>query len=227
MRPLAVSLALIATATMSVRLAAQATGCADTQFPPELPAPNALVDSAQAIADLAAFAGAKPMVFSVVFQQGDSIAQVRPLNKNDAAAAVSLANYIRRRPARDLWAVRLLIAGGDAPALTLERSKYCPPVPLGVNRRATITGTVVGSGSPPSMAPPPPVTLSERDPVSIEALISLEGRMLVARVLRTSGNAATDDRFVRDLQKQRFVPAKLDGQPIQGVYRTRGESPRP
>ncbi|PYR16375.1 MAG: hypothetical protein DMF98_28160, partial [Acidobacteria bacterium] len=116
MRPLAVRTAVILVAVLSSRLAAQGTGCRETSYPPKLPAPNALVDSAHAIADLAAFAApSKPMVFSVVFNEGDSIAHVRALDKNDAAAAVILANYARRALPRELWAFRVRIAGGDAP----------------------------------------------------------------------------------------------------------------
>jgi len=53
---------------------------------------------------------------------------VRALDKNDAAAAVTLAKLCAPAPPRELWAFRVRIAGGDAPALTLERSMYCPPV---------------------------------------------------------------------------------------------------
>ncbi len=226
MRRLAVSFALIGATAMSVRLGAQGTGCADTQYPPELPPPSALVDSAHAMADLAAFAGPKPMVFSLVFQRGDSVAQVRALDKNDAAAAVSLANYVRHAPPGSLWAVRVRIAGGDAPALTLQRSMYCPPVLSGGERRV-IVGTVAQAGLPTPM--PPDLALSEvaADTLPVEALISADGRIVIARVLRSSGKSATDARAVTQLKQRKFEPAKLDGQPVQGVYRSHGESPRP
>src|SRR5262245_44143217 len=115
MRVLAVTTAVFAV-SLSSRLAAQTTGCADTQFPHELPAPNALVDSAPAMDDLGAFADpSKPMVFSIYYNTGDSVAHVRALDKQNAAAAVSLANYIRRSEPRAFWAFRVRIAGGDAP----------------------------------------------------------------------------------------------------------------
>jgi len=178
------------------------------------------------MADLAAFAGPKPMVFSLVFQRGDSVAQVRALDKNDVAAAVSLANYVRHAPPGNLWAVRVRIAGGDAPALTLQRSMYCPPVLSGGERRV-IVGTVGQFGLPTPM--PPDLALSEvaADTLPVEALISADGRIVIARVLRSSGNSATDARAVTQLKQRKFKPAKLDGQPVQGVYRSRGESPRP
>ncbi len=227
MRPLAVRTALILVALLSARLAAQGTGCRETTFPPTLPAPNALVDSAHAIADLAMFAApSKPMVFSVVFNEGDSIAHVRALDKNDAAAAVILANYARRALPRELWAFRVRIAGGDAPALTLERSMYCPPVLSGGERRV-IVGAVAQSGSPTPMPPDLALSIVAADTLPVEALISAEGQIVRARVLRSSGNRATDARAVGELKQRKFEPAKLDGQPVQALFRSRGESPRP
>jgi TonB family protein len=216
----------ISSATMSVRLGAQGTSCAETKYPLELPQPSALVDSAHAMEDLAAFAGPKPMVFSVVFQQGDSVAQVRALDKNDAAAAVSLANYVRHAPPGDLWAVRVRIAGGDAPALTLQRSIYCPPVLLGGEWRV-ITGAVGQVGALNPMPPDLALSQTTADTMPVEALVSADGRIVTARVLQPSGNSATDARAVTQLKQRKFQPAKLDGQPIQGVYRSNGQSPRP
>jgi len=232
MRTLAASLALIGTAAMSVRLAAQGTGCADTQFPPDLPPPSALVDSAHAIVDLAAFAGPKPMVFSLVFQAGDSVAQVRALDKNDAAAAVTLANYARRAPPRELWAFRVRIAGGDAPALTLERSMYCPPVSregdVPFATRATITGSVAVAGNPrPIEQSGSGVTADPGSVVPVEALISVDGRVVLGRVVQSSGSPDRDARMAQAMRRLKFEPATLDGQPVQAVFRSRGESPRP
>ncbi len=233
MRPLAVRTAVILVAVLSSRLVAQGTGCRETTYPLTLPTPNALVDSAHAIADLSAFAApSKPMVFSVVFNDGDSIADVRALDRNDAAAAVTLANYARRAPPRELWAFRVRIAGGDAPALTLERSMYCPPVSregdVPFATRATITGSVVVGGNPrPIEQPGSGVTVDPGSVVPVEALISVDGRVVVGRVVQSSGSPDRDARMVQGMRRLRFEPAKLDGQPLQAVFRSRGESPRP
>jgi len=235
MRLLAVRTAVILVAVLSSRLAAQGTGCRETTYPPTLPAPNALVDSAHAIADLAPFAApSKPMVFSVVFNAGDSIAHVRALDKNDAAAAVTLANYVRRAPPRELWAFRVRIAGGDAPALTLERSMYCPPVSregdVPFATRVSMTASVVvgsnprpierlGLGSGPTVDP--------SSVVPVAALIAVDGSVVVGRVVQSSGSPDRDARMVQAMSRLKFEPAKLDGQPVQAVFRSRGESPRP
>jgi len=227
------SLAVILVAVVSARLAAQGTGCRETAYPLTLPAPSALVDSAHAIADLAAFAApSKPMVFSVVFNAGDSIAHVRALDKNDAAAAVSLANYVRHEFPRELWAFRVRIAGGDAPALTLERSMYCPPVsregdvPFAtrVSMRAAV---VVGSNPRPIEPAGSNVTADPGSVVPVAALISVDGSVVVAHVVQSSGIPERDARMVQAVMRVRFEPAKLDGQPVQAVFRSRGESPRP
>ncbi|HEY7192543.1 MAG TPA: hypothetical protein VH439_02300 [Gemmatimonadales bacterium] len=232
MRLVMVFITLYATALVS--LDAQARGCADTQFPAELPTPGALVDSAHAIEDLGAFADpAKPMLFSVYFITGDSVAHVRALDKQDAAAAVSMANYIRHAAPGDFWAYRVRLAGGDTPALTLERAKYCPPVTQehdrGYATRATITGTIAVAGNPEPISPPPGSnpSVDAGSFIPVEALISAEGRVVLARVVRSSGNADQDARIVSEVKRWKFQSAKLDDQPIQGVYRSAGESPRP
>jgi hypothetical protein len=233
MRPLAVRTAVILVAVLSSRLGAQGTGCRETTYPPTLPAPSALVDSAHAIADLAAFAApSKPMVFSVVFNEGDSIAHVRALDKNDAAAAVTLASYARRAPPRELWAFRVRIAGGDAPALTLKRSVYCPPVsregdvPF-ATRVVMMAPVVVGNNPRPIEQPGSGLIADPGSVVPVEALISVDGSVVVGRVVQSSGSPDRDARMVQAMKHLRFEPAKLDGQPVQAVFRSRGESPRP
>ena len=220
MRSLAIPIALIATAGLSARLGAQGRGCSETRRPVTLPPPNALVDSARAVEDLAAFASSsRPMVFSLVFDSGQSVPRIHALDKSDAAAAVALANYVRRQPPAELWAIRVHIAAGDTPALTLERSIYCPPVPP----KSAPAGIVVGVIAQRGYA----VTPLMGGIGHVEVLVSNSGRVLLARTLRPSGVPEADYDFVQEMRRQQFQPARLDGEPIAGVYRTGGESPRP
>ena len=221
----------IAPAVVAV-LAAQGSGCADTKYPDTLFTANALVDSAHAIGDLAAFADpSKAMVFSVSFSEGDSVAYVRALNENDAAAAVSLTNYVRHAAPRALWAFRIRITGGDAPALTVERSKYCPPVsregdvPFATRVRISIP-VVVGTNPSPIESPGSGVTPEGRI-VLVEALISVDGRVIVGHLVESTGNSDWDASMEHNMRNLKFEPATLDGQPIQAVFRSRGQSPRP
>jgi len=175
-------------------------------------------------------------VFSVVFNAGDSIAHVRALDKKDAAAAVTLANYVRRAPPRELWAFRVRIAGGDAPALTLERSMYCPPVsregdvPFATRATARASLTVAGSRSSPPierLGLSSGVTVDPSSIVPVVALIAVDGSVVGGRVVQSSGSPDRDARMVQAMMRLRFDPAKLDGQPVQALFRSRGESPRP
>jgi hypothetical protein len=191
-----------------------------------------LVDSAHAVADLAAFAGSKPMVFSLVFGKGDSVPKIRALDKNDAAAALALYNYVRHQPPTDLWAIRVRIAGGDTPTLTLERSHYCPPRPLSGDGRidgriASPTGAAQGPGSRTLGRMGPDATLGRARDVEYEALVTVDGHVIGARILRPSGNADVDADMALRVQQLRFRPALLDDDPVAALFRSGGQSPRP
>ncbi len=79
----------------------------------------------------------------------------------------------------------------------------------------------------PSPTSVPSVTVPPGAVIPVEALISVEGSVVMARVIKSSGNTETDARIMRDLRQQKFEPAKLDGEPIQAVYRLGAEPPRP
>jgi hypothetical protein len=221
MRSFTIPLALIATLG-STRLHAQAEDCGETMYPTPLPQPSALVDSAQAVASLGQLAVAKPVLFSLVFKPGDSLPQIRPLDKSDSAAAVTLRNFVRRQRPADFWAVRVRIAaGGNAPALTLEHSTYCPPVPrYPISNRPILVptqsmpGDRIGRGLRTIV-------------VHAEVLVAANGRVIRVRILEPSGSPRTDYEVSRDLRRQHFQPARLDGEPIEGLYRTGENSPRP
>src|SRR5256885_10023967 len=51
-----------------------------------------------------------------------------------------------------------------------------------------------------------------------------DGRVVRARVLQSSGNTEVDADIVGDMKRHKFAPAKLDGQPIEAVFRSGGES---
>jgi len=204
------------------RLHAQADDCGETMYPTPLPTPSALVDSAQAVASLGQLAVAKPVLFSLMFKPGDSLPQIRPLDKSDSTAAVTLRNFVRRQRPADFWAVRVRIAAGaNAPALTLEHSTYCPPVPrYPISNRPILVptqnlpGERIGQGLRMIV-------------VHAEVLVAANGRVIRVRILEPSGSPRTDYEVSRDLRRQHFQPARLDGEPIEALYRTGENSPRP
>jgi len=216
------SLVLLAiTALAAPSVTAQLRDCRPAQTPHELPAASALVDSAHAIADLAPFSRAgRPMLFSLIYNEDDSLPHVRPLDKADAIAAVLVMRALRPQPPSEIWAIRVRVQEGQNPMLTLERSTYCPPVP----------------DSTPMVIVPNVTSfdLQHRDRVPIEnlrideleMLVSAEGEVLVVHLIGSTGVKAFDDQLTRDLKHRRFHPALLDDLPMQAVYRTGGKSPR-
>src|SRR6266513_4983875 len=94
----------------SLRLDAQRRDCRPTQFPSDLPAVSALIDSAAAITALATLIhGDRTMVFSLLYPADDSLPAIRPLDKGDALPAVLLMRALRPQSPSETWAVRLRV----------------------------------------------------------------------------------------------------------------------
>jgi Gram-negative bacterial TonB protein C-terminal len=215
---------LVTSLLLSFLIVAQRPGCAETHTPAQLPAVGLLIDSAQALADLGSIKHAsRPMVFSLLFNEDDSFPRVHPLDNSDAIAGVLLMHWLRPQPPAEIWAVRLRIVEDSSPALTLERSVYCPPVPGPDPQLDVVMSTVVGvpAGTPPPRSPP-----AGKAVIKLEALISESGRVSVVRLTQPSGVAEIDDAVLKSWRVRQFEPALIDGRPMQAVYRTNGESPR-
>src|SRR5262245_61075692 len=183
MRLLAVTLTLIAVALLPrPLLAQQKSACRPTEAPRKLPAPSTLVDSARAIAGLAEFATAAPtMVFSLVFGEHDSLPDVRPLEGASLSAAAAFVRAVRPQKPSGLWAIRVRVVQGDVPALTLERSVYCPPYPLGTGAPVSVLMRVPSGGlSPMSQT-------RERVRISFQVLVTEQGQATDVRMIQSSG----------------------------------------
>lgn len=61
---------------------------------------------------------------------------------------------------------------------------------------------------------------------TFEALIAVHGRVLHAAVTQSSGVPQADIQVLGKIQRQRFHPARLDGEPVEAWWRS-GDSPRP
>ncbi len=220
MRYLAVTLALLATTTGSSPLVAQQRSCAGTRLPKPLPPPGALLDSAKALADFASLVGAHDqMLFSLRYLENDSLPSVRMLEGANMQAALILSRSLRPQSPSGLRAVRVRVTGGASPALTIERSTYCPPVP---EPRADggYPSAVLVQIQPGDRLP------SGRARVALELLVAETGQVLKSKLIESSGMTDFDEQIVREFETRRFRPALLDGLPIPGVYRTDGQSPR-
>ncbi|HLZ46363.1 MAG TPA: hypothetical protein VKQ05_11860 [Gemmatimonadales bacterium] len=222
MRPFAVTIALLCPVTLSTPLAAQrGRDCRPTYTPDQLPVASAIVDSAHALTDLAAFSRSdRPMLFSLVFNEDDSLPSVRPLDKTDAIAAVFVLRALRPQPPSEKWAVRMRVQGGANPALTIERSIYCPPEPdsTPVFFNPNITRTDLQNAG---------IRSGVLRIDGYDVLVSDEGRAVAVKLIGSTGVKALDDQLTRELKELRFHPALLDDQPVQAVFRVGGDSPRP
>ena len=131
MRSLAVTTALIAIAVAPPPLSAQRKDCKETKSPKQLPAVSTVLDSARAINDLTPFTSPTGgMLFSLAFPEHDSLPLVQPIAAPDSAAVAILAGSVRPQKPAQLWGIRVRVAQTPSPALTLERSTYCPPALL-------------------------------------------------------------------------------------------------
>ena len=221
MRSLAIALALLATLAIPSSLIAQHKDCRETQFPKYVPPPSALLDSGNALVELAALNGAHgDMLFGLRFNDTDSLPGIRPLEGADPQGALVLARSLRPQRPSGVWAVRIRVTGGASPALTVERSTYCPPAPeLGSDASAPVH--VLVEVQPGDRLPP-----TGRARVTLELLVAETGLVLRVKLIESSGLKDFDEQLTREWETRRFRPALLDGAPLQAVYRTDGHSPR-
>jgi TonB-like protein len=215
-------LALLVALLAPSALLGQRKSCSETKYPKKLPAPRETIDSADAIAKLKASDRlAQNMLFSLMYAEGDSLPLVRALEGADPQAALLLYRSARPLKPSGLWAVRVRVVGGDAPALTIERSIFCPPESEpGLHEGIPVRVMVEGR---PGDRPPP---ASGRVRIGFEVLVGADGTALRVRMLQSSGLSDLDEQLVRELQQRHFQPALLDGAPIQALYRTDGLTPR-
>ena len=216
-------LALLAALVAPSALLGQRKSCAETKYPKNLPSAREIIDSADAIAKLKASERlAANMLFNLTYLEGDSLPLVRALEGTDPRAALLLFPSVRPHKTSGIWAVRVRVVGGDTPALTLERSIYCPPEPGPGLHTEGIPVRVMVEARPGDRPPP----ASGRVRIDFEVLVAADGTTLRVRMLQSSGLSDLDDQMIREWQQRQFQPALLDGAPIQAFYRTDGLTPR-
>ena len=220
MRSLAVTLACLTLASVPSTLLAQKRQCGDAQNPKNLPAASALIDSARAMAELQPLGVPREgIVFSLLFNEADSLPVVRLLEVADADALVLFAGTVRPQKPAGVWAVRVRVRGGPTPALTLERSVYCAPVPKPQTVASAPMQVEVRPGDVmPSMIRP--------QQISVEILVAATGEAKTVRLMQSTGLGDVDDEITRRWQARTFLPALIDGRPISALYRTDGRAPK-
>jgi hypothetical protein len=215
MRRLAIGVAVLTLSIVSFARS-QERRCRETITPRKLPPASRLLDSARAVGELTALKiPANGLLFSLIYNEEDSLPDTHPLEAAAPDAALVLAQSLRPLKPTSYWGVRVRVLGGDAPRLLVERSMYCPPMPAGVQARPDRVVVETGPGDK---------QLSAGTIVRIiaEAKISEAGEVGQIVVLRSSGVRELDDHILRDLRIRRFLPALVDGFPVPSWYRTDG-----
>lgn len=192
--------------------------CQQSKTPGKLPAVGALLDSARAVVDLTAGeVPAQGLLFSLIYNGEDSLPQIRRLDSATTAAADLLAKSLRPRRPTEYWGVRVRVIGGAAPALTLERSRYCPPLPSSIQARPRQIVAVIRVGDRGQ-----PVGTTVR--VIADAEISETGQVWEIALLRPSGVHEVDEEIVHHVRIRPFLPALLDGTPVPSRLRVYGRT---
>jgi hypothetical protein len=226
MRASTVTVTLAAT-IVAVPLLAQRPTCAPTRRPKQLPAVSTLVDSNAAIVELeTAHAVRDSMRFTLIFPDDDSVPLIHALDSIDNRAAAVIARSLWPQKPDKLWAIRVHVAGGTTPALTLERATYCPPELTAESNqpreiRTEIVAVPSGSGAPGFSHPPRPRA------TVFEIMVTETGRVRDVRLIASSGSPALDQDIASHNWQLRFEPALIDGLAIPAVYRTDKNTPRP
>ncbi len=219
----AVNLTIATTLACAAPLRGQRSSCGPAQQPKDLPTVSFLIDSSGALMELqAAKVLRDSMQFTLLGLPGDSIPVVHALDSTNAMAANVLARSVWPEKPADLWAVRVHVTGGAAPALTLSRATYCPPVlapgsqPVRVTAQAREERVSSGGGVlrvQGIMQGTAPV------PLLCELDITQRGDVNNVKVIRSSGNREVDEHVTRMLVQQKYEPALLDGIPVPSVLR--------
>ncbi len=224
MRSLAVAVLACMALVSGAQLLAQRPSCGPAAQPKALPTVSFLIDSSGALRELqAAKVLRDSMQFTLVILPGDSIPVIHAIDSANTMAANVLARSVWPEKPTDLWAVRVHVAGGAAPALTLSRATYCPPVlvpgssPVRVTRELRYQRIT-------SQAELEQVKGVVQDPAPVPAVFDVDvtarGDVKSVKVFRSSGRHEFDEEITRQLVQQKYEPALLDGIPIPATYRS-------
>lgn len=196
---------LAASLALTPALAKAQRNCSASRAPAQLPAVDAVVDSA-ALAGLIADAGTRGMLtFSIVADVGET---PRVFPNGPASPAAEWLTPRVQAALRDMpkpavaWGVRLVASADSAPAITLERSEFCPPrsIPSATITKLTI---VREPGDPPTprVWPTRVLRISPDGDVRDVAFIRSSSRQLESELRRVSMSI-------------RYHPARIDGVPV-------------
>jgi TonB family protein len=199
--------------------------CQAAREPHELPAAAVLVDSAglvNAAADAWRHAGrpAGDVVFSLRYDSYGLNVQRRVIEHRvspalaDSLQALAFAHR-RTTPAADReWGVRLRMALGEQPALTVERSVVCPPALRDPAEGPFSAAANRAWGDVRDASPAPSV--GSAGTVWLRVTLDAAGNVIGVRVDRGGVLRGSDAHLLAALRTLDFAPATEDGQPVPG-----------
>ena len=183
-------------------------GCEAYARPSPLPTEAALFQPGELQGALQAYRGAGTLLLAARFDQQGQVARVAPIGGTvpDSLRAPLVrivgASFVpdKRYAAGSL---RVLLAVLDSVTATIGRSEYCAPV---------VVSGATGSGSVTADVPVDQVPSVTSPHYSV--LVSVDGRIVQSKLVRSSGNRTVDDDIARGFPSWRLRPALLDGAPI-------------
>jgi hypothetical protein len=221
MTPRIVTLVLGVVVAVAAPAVAQRKDCGETTLPKHLPATHEILDSAGVLAELTgAHWLTDSMVFSLIFTAADSLPFVSTFIGREGDGAVIVRKSVRPRKSDSMWGLRVRVAGGASPSVTLARSIYCPPVPEPGPAAPRTMMAEVRAGEGLSTGP------GERVRVGIELSVNELGNVVNAHVAQSSGVVDLDKQMLLWWQQKHFLPAMIDLQRVSGLYRTDRPAPR-
>ena len=208
----------------------QRDGCGPAPLPDSLPAASQIIDVDAALAVLAVrYPRVGEPVFAVRFEANGIQAPVHLVDSpfresvSDSLGQI-VATHLSPQPASDqVWGVRLRLTHEATPAFVVERSVYCPPESELRPDELRLTFQVSGS-STTGRPPQPSVPRSFRNPKA-RVLVDVDGRANEIRIITSSGNYEFDRALEEGLRDVRFIPALLDGVPIEAWWETGERTP--
>ena len=197
----------------------QPDSCAASPVPSQLPAVGDVVDTGALRQRLApALTQGAPLTATIEFASDGSVHRLAVLgavtdSQTIALLSVAVGSSLRPQPPAPAWSVRLRFPP-DGAATSVERSEFCPPVPLGS------PGPQLGRAIAP-MTLDQIEELRRAGPFRIRLLVDRTGVVTQANLVQSSGSSF-QDRFALDRARQRrFRPALLDGVPVPAWYEVR------
>jgi hypothetical protein len=189
--------------------------CGAVPEPRELPSVDALLDSAALVAGIppADESGPAELWISVRMRSTPEVFAIDSTLTHDVVGATleQVRAAIRKESRLTIPSFRLRVLYGRPELLRVERSVLCPPVaPAGASNRFAVTRMTQGPGRGTPLRP-------------IEPRVRIDARGEVRQVDLGSGTGDLSvDRQMRDgISRLRYLPALLDGRPVEVWLRDR------